>query len=66
MTAQVFTNVRIDRRRAGTYKRRAEQSVCTTAHWVRKVLGVALSSIGKERRNKSCGKTSLIDSLYLK
>jgi len=66
MTAQVFANVRIDRRRAATYKPRAEQSACTTAHWVGKVSGVALSSIGKERRNKSCGKNSLIDSLYLK
>jgi len=66
MTAQVIANVRIDRQRAVTYKGRAELSTCTTPNWVGQVSGVALSSIGKERLNKSCGKNSLIDSLYLK
>jgi len=66
MTAQVFTNVRIDRWLAATYKRRAEQSACTAAHWVGKVLGVALSNVRAERQNESCGKNSLFESLYRK
>lgn len=54
---------------SGDDKQRAEQSFGTTANWIRKVLGVALSKVGtreEERRNKSYSKTGLINLVFQK